>query len=58
MKALCRDVGLPALSLPSGSRARHLDMLAEMSARNISAEQPAADGEEFYLEVFRRAMES
>jgi len=58
VKALCRDVGLPALT-PLGVREADLDMLAEMSARNISTESnPRPMAKEDYLEVFRRAMES
>jgi alcohol dehydrogenase len=58
VRALCRDVGLPALST-LGIRESDLDMLAEMSARNISTESnPRPMTKDDYLEVFRRAMET
>ncbi|HHY75700.1 MAG TPA: iron-containing alcohol dehydrogenase [Firmicutes bacterium] len=57
VKALCRDVGLPALKT-LGIRESDLDMLADMSARNISTESnPRPMTKKDYLEVFRRAME-
>lgn len=57
VKALCRDVGLPALKT-LGIRESDLDMLADMSARNISTESnPRPMTKKDYLEVFRLAME-
>jgi alcohol dehydrogenase len=57
VRALCMDVGLPALNT-LGIRESDLPTLAEMSARNISTESnPRPMTKNDYLEVFRRAME-
>ena len=57
VKSLCRDIGLPALNT-LGIRESDLDVLAEMSARNISTQSnPRPMDKDDYLEVFKRAME-
>lgn len=56
VRVLCSDVGLPAFS-SLGIRPSDLDMLAKMSARNLSTESnPRPMRKDDYLEVFRRAM--
>lgn len=56
VRSLCQDVRLPTLST-LGIRRSDLDVLAEMSARNISTQSnPRPMDKNDYLEVFRRAM--
>jgi len=56
VKSLCVDVGLPALST-LGIKSSDLDLLADMSAKNISTESnPRPMTKDDYLQVLQRAI--